>query len=191
METGDRAGLSDIALNYRYQLLGGSDAAVAVAPRLTLFLPTGDDKKGLGIGAVGFQFSLPLSTVLSKKLVAHWNAGSTYTPRARNERGDRANTAGVNLGQSVIWHASANLDLMLETLWTRSESVSGPDRTERTNSFFLSPGIRWGWNVSGGLQIVPGIGFPIGLGPSRGDRALFLYLSFEHPFRRVGREPRS
>jgi len=30
---------------------------------------------------------------------------------------------------------------------------------------------------------VPGIAFPIGVGPSAGDDAVLLYLSFEHPFR--------
>ena len=43
------------------------------------------------------------------------------------------------------------------------------------------------WNLRNGLQIVPGLAMPIGLGPSRGDNALFLYLSFEHPFRRKAR----
>jgi hypothetical protein len=36
--------------------------------------------------------------------------------------------------------------------------------------------------VRGGLQIVPGIGVPIGIGTSNGTRQLFLYLSLEHPF---------
>jgi hypothetical protein len=34
-----------------------------------------------------------------------------------------------------------------------------------------------------GLQIAPGVAVPIGVGPSRGERSLFVYLSFEHPFR--------
>ena len=34
-----------------------------------------------------------------------------------------------------------------------------------------------------GLQIVPGIAFRIGVGPSGGQHALFLYLSLEHSFR--------
>ena len=31
-------------------------------------------------------------------------------------------------------------------------------------------------------EIVPGLAVPIGIGPSRGDRQVFFYLSFEHPF---------
>jgi len=36
-----------------------------------------------------------------------------------------------------------------------------------------------------GLQIVPGVAMPIGIGPSAGETGVFLYLSFEHPFTRV------
>mgnify|MGYP003416988619 CR=1 FL=1 len=36
------------------------------------------------------------------------------------------------------------------------------------------------------LQIVPGISVPIGIGPSRGETAIFFYLSLEHPFRLAG-----
>jgi hypothetical protein len=43
--------------------------------------------------------------------------------------------------------------------------------------------VRLAVNRPGGLQIVPGIAVPIGVGPSRGDVAVILYLSFEHPFR--------
>lgn len=49
---------------------------------------------------------------------------------------------------------------------------------------FVSPGVRWAHDFDSGLQIVPGIAVPLGLGPSHADRAVFFYLSFEHPFRR-------
>jgi hypothetical protein len=64
----------------------------------------------------------------------------------------------------------------------RGESVTGPGTTSRSDALFISPGIRWAHDVKG-LQIVPGIAFPIGVGPSSGQHALFLYLSLEHPFR--------
>ncbi len=47
---------------------------------------------------------------------------------------------------------------------------------------YVSPGIRWSYDFESGLQIVPGIALPIGVGPSRGEKSAFLYLSFEHPF---------
>ncbi|HET8647566.1 MAG TPA: transporter, partial [Vicinamibacteria bacterium] len=46
LASGPPAGLGDVALNYRLQLIGDGAAAVAVAPRLSLLLPTGGDQRG-------------------------------------------------------------------------------------------------------------------------------------------------
>jgi outer membrane putative beta-barrel porin/alpha-amylase len=183
LDTGARtlSGLGDVAVNYRYQLLGNGEALVAIAPRLTVLLPTGDSRRGLGAGSSGIQISLPASTVLSESWIAHWNAGATFTPSARNQQGEKANTLGYNFGASVIW-LGKDLNVLLETVWSNAESVSGPGRTDRTTTWLVSPGVRWAYNFASGLQVVPGIGFPIGLGSSRGQYSILLYLSFEHPF---------
>ncbi len=55
-----------------------------------------------------------------------------------------------------------------------------PDRTESGDALYLSPGVRWAHNLKSGLQIVPGIAVPIGIGPSSSDTGVLLYLSFEH-----------
>jgi hypothetical protein len=44
--------------------------------------------------------------------------------------------------------------------------------------------VRWAFNFESGLQIVPGVAYTIGLDDGAGPDAVFLYLSFEHPFRR-------
>ena len=177
-------GIGDIALNYRYQIGGGEGAALALAPSLTLVLPTGDSRRGLGAGGTGFEVKLPLSVELSRQVVAHSNAGISYTPRARDTFGNTAAARGYALGQSVIWLAHPNLNLMLESVWAVTREVTGPRQTARTTEFLLSPGLRTAINLRSGLQIVPGLAFPIGIGASRGERAVFAYLSFEHPFAR-------
>jgi Putative MetA-pathway of phenol degradation len=178
-DSGERSGIGDVALNYRYELAGSGDAKVACTPRLSLLLPTGDEE--LGMGGAGVQLNVAASTVLSKGLVAHTNLGATYTRTARNELGDEASVTGLNAGQSFIWNVIPTFNVMLETVWVQAETVVGPDRTERTNSFFVSPGIRWAHNLPTGLQIVPGVAFPLGVGSSRHERSVLLYLSFEHP----------
>ena len=178
-------GLGDVFLNYRYQLVGNADAQVAFSPRFSVILPTGDSTLGRGVGSFGVQTSLPLSVVISKKLVSHWNAGATFFPRARDASGDRGATTGYNLGQSFIWLARTRFNLMLETVFASSQNVVAIRRTQWTNSLFMSPGIRWSYNFKHGLQIVPGIAVPIGAGPNAGEKAILLYLSFEHPFRKL------
>ncbi len=178
-------GLGDVAVNYRYQVAGTE--RLSVAPRLSLLLPTGRAKSDLGAGALGVQANLPASMSVANQVVTHWNAGATVTPSAQNAVGDEATTVAYNLGASVVWLARPTFNFLVEVVWTREEAVTGPGRTAASDGLSISPGIRWAHNVSSGLQIVPGIAFPIGVGPSAGADAVFLYLSFEHPFRTVKR----
>jgi hypothetical protein len=178
-------GIGDVFLNYRYQLAGSGDTRVAFSPRLSLIFPTGDSTQGRGLGSFGVQTSLPLSVVLNKKLVSHWNAGATFFPRAQDSSGNRAAIAGYNLGQSFIWLVRRRFNVMLETVFAQSQTVVAGNHTAWTSSLFLSPGIRWAHNFKNGLQIVPGFGIPLGAGPSASEKAIFLYLSFEHPFRKI------
>jgi hypothetical protein len=161
-------GIGDIALNYRYQLLGDADARLAIAPRLTLLLPTGNERRGLGAGGTGVQVMLPVSTVLTPSLVAHWNLGGTITPSKHAD--------AITAGASAVWLVKPRFNALVETVWTRSGDRSGHD-----SQFTVSPGIRWSYDFPSHLQIVPGLAFPI-THPGN-ERSVFFYLSFEHPFR--------
>ncbi len=175
----------DVLVNYRYQLLGDGEAKVAISPRFSVILPTGKESLGYGKGAVGYQAMVPVSWVLSESLVAHSNVGFTLTPSAKNQAGDKATTHDLTLGQSFIWLVNSRFNVMLEAVHTRGEAVLAPGQVQNQNSTFISPGIRWAYNFPSGLQIVPGIAVPLGVGSSRGEKAIFLYLSFEHPFMKV------
>ena len=180
-------GIGDVLLNYRYQAVGDGNAKVAVSPRLTLALPTGSWRDGAGNGAAGVEAFLPASVVVSDLLVTHWNAGIRYTPSARDASGDKADIKKLTLGGSGILLLSPNFNLMLETIWTREDAVVSAGKVAAANSWTILPGVRGAFNFKSGLQIVPGIGFPIGVGPSHGDHGVFIYLSFEHPFNAEGR----
>lgn len=180
VRAGSGNGVGDVLLNYRYQITGLKETdMVAVAPRFSVILPTGDHKKSRGAGAVGFQFNLPVSVTHSRQIVTHWNAGTTLTPRSRNVLGERANTKGFNLGQSTVWLAKNNFNVLFETAWNYNEAVTGTKQTQKQYSLLLNPGIRWAWNFKSGMQIVPGVSLPVGVGPSYGERGFFLYLSVE------------
>lgn len=172
--------VGDVLLNWRYQAKDGEDG-VAFAPRLSLVLPTGSVSKGLGAGGFGLQGNLPLSWELGEPFVAHSNLGATWVPSAENEVGDEASALGFNAGQSLVWRATSRVNVMLELAWTRSAVVIGRGTTVHEDALYLNPGVRWAHDFASGLQIVPGIAVPVGLGPSRGDTGIFLYLSFEHP----------
>lgn len=176
---GSETGFGDIAVNYRYQLV--MKDRVAFSPRFSLLLPTGSHKKGLGNGAVGYQVNLPVSVEFSDRWVSHWNAGATYTAGAKEPSGVKADIFGYNLGGSLIYLLSENFNILTEVVFNSSEAVQPGGSKVREESAFINPGMRFAINFKSGLQIVPGLSFPIGIGPSHGEYGVFVYLSFEHP----------
>jgi hypothetical protein len=179
---GSGHGLGDVMLNYRYQALGKDEERVWLAPRLSAILPTGSTRDGRGAGGAGAQLEFPLSVTLSDQLVTHWNVGGTLT-HARAIGGTVRTTRGMNAAASLIWLLAPTVNLMLESAWERVESLDDAGARQTEEHLFLLPGVRTAINLSSGMQIVPGIGIPIGLGSTSGQRDLFLYFSVEHSFR--------
>jgi len=159
---GGDARVSDLFVNYRYQLVG-PDGAVAAAPRLSLLLPTGRAADGAGAGAWGVQVNLPVSVRLGDRAVTHWNAGVTLLPSGDTYNG----------GASAIWLARPRFNVMLEASWIHA--APGAEQ------LLVMPGVRWAHDFRNGLQVVPGVGYAFDVGSSGGD-ALVMYLSFEHGF---------
>jgi hypothetical protein len=181
-QQGTANGVGDVLLNYRYQVVGGDEKDLSFSPRLSAVLPTGDYKLGRGSGALGAQVMLPLSVPVTESLFMHWNLGATVIPKAKNPLGETADTLGTAMGFSTIWRPHPEFNVMLEAIHTTQEVVLGPKLKAKEKATYLNPGIRWAYNFPSGLQIVPGLAFTYGVGSSKGDNAVFLYLSFEHPF---------
>jgi len=176
------SGLGDVAINYRYQLLGDGGARLALSPRVSVLLPTGDVDDGLGAGGAGVELNLPVSFVVMDSLVAHWNLGGARTFGADGEGGAEADLDAVFAAQGLIWLARPTLNLMLEARWDRAETLAAGGRIAHEESFVLSPGARFAQNRDD-LQVVYGLAFPVEVGAGDGGKSVLLYLSFEHPFR--------
>ena len=177
-DEGRHTGLGDVALNYRYQLLF-KEGVMACSPRFSLILPTGDDKKGLGNGTVGYQVNLPVSLRLNERFVSHWNLGMTFTPNAREPGGTKADTFSTNYGMSLVYLVNRNLNALVEFVGTAEQAVVANGVTANKNSFIINSGLRYALDFNN-LQVVPGISMPIGVGPSKGEYGVMAYLSFEH-----------
>ena len=184
-------GLGDVQLNYRVQAYHG--AFVSFAPRLSLLFPTGNYKRGLGSGSIGIQANLPLSIHLGPYFITHLNAGGTVTPNARFlkewRETVRYTTLNFFFGGSIIWLAHKNFNLMLEGLCTSNEVPGNLRGIMREYSYYVNPGFRFAINHESGLQIVPGLSFPVGFGSARGDWGVYVYLSFEHEAWKPGPPP--
>lgn len=182
VNTAGAAGVGDIALNYRYQLAFDEASGDAVAPRVSLVLPTGDAEQGRGTSSLGVQGNLPLSWGWHRDFVTHWNVGGAWTPSARAPSGGRVATRDVTAAASAIWLVKRQLNLMVEFAWAREELAVGADQRVAEESAWISPGLRAAIDFPSGLQIVPGVAFPIGLGPTDGEKRVLVYLSLEHGF---------
>jgi hypothetical protein len=172
-------GLGDIALNYRYQAVFTN--RFAFSPRFSLLLPSGNYKKGLGEGVPGYQLSLPFSYLLSGKVVTHYNLGVTVTPQARFADGSKYDLTNYNYGLSLIVLFNKHFNFMFEAVGNTIFTRTADSKTDISHTFLINPGFRYAINFESGLQIVPGIATPIGIGSSKGTSGIFAYLSFEHP----------
>jgi hypothetical protein len=178
------SGIGDVLINYRYQFCSSDDWA-ALAPRVSIVLPTGSSGKGLGMGVVGAQVNLPVSKRLAEHLVAHLNVGATLMPRVKGTNAAGAEVkrtlTSMNVGGSVIVLASAHLNIMLEAVANFLGEIGATGDIERTVETVLSPGMRYAMDVDQ-LQIVPGVAVPIVFSEGERGVGVFFYLSFEHPF---------
>lgn len=169
-------GIGDVMLNYRYQAIYESAAAPAFAPRVSLILPTGNWDKGTGNGSLGYQVLFPLSKIVSDRVTLHANVGVTSYFDVQGRQ-----PTSYLVGASVIYAVTRDFNLMLESLREWSESVNEAREIERENSFTISPGARYAFNLQAG-QLVVGAGVPIRFTKERPDYGIMLYTSFEHNF---------
>jgi hypothetical protein len=156
------SGVGNVAIHYRYQLVGDGDADLAIAPRFSLLLPTSSNERDHGL-----EVALPISRILTPRIAAHTNVVASWT---------HDQDFGFHLAQSAVYAYSGRVHFLLEVTYDRAN--------EGDDALFVSPGIRWAYNFTSGLQIAPGVAFPIGLGPSSDEQHVLLYLSFEHPYKR-------
>jgi len=178
-------GVGDTLLNYRYQALEEGPGKPAFAPRFSLILPTGNRDKGTGNGVVGYQWSLPFSKKVASRLALHANFGVTYLPHVRSpldngQLSPKRSLVSPWVGGSAIYALLPRLHLMLEWLGVIQDNINGTGRAVRTFNPLLSPGFRTAVVNEEDLQVVVGVGMPIGLNRQVNNLAGFFYFSVEH-----------
>ena len=184
-------GAGDVLLNYRYQLAFERERRPALAPRLSLVLPTGSVRDGAGDGSVGVQVLVPASKQLGEHFAAHLNLGATILPRARAvdpPRHDRL--VSWTGGGSLIWEPYNAINILAELLASRDAEIAEHGIDHETRVTF-SPGVRVGWNGPWGVQWVVGVALPIGLTRPSDDLGVFLYFSAEQAVTAAARAARN
>ena len=172
------SGFGDAQFSYRYQLATETADRPAIAPRISIIVPTGRESAGLGNGSVGYQFNLPVSKIVSDRVTLHANAGlTTYADVAGRQ------PTSYNLGASAIYAITRNTNVLLEVLGDWTESVTSPNAIEREFALTLVPGVRHAMDVWGG-QLVLGLAAPVTIVDRKADYGALFLASFEHNFTR-------
>jgi DtxR family Mn-dependent transcriptional regulator len=178
-------GVGDTLLHYRYQAMMEGPGRPAFSPRLSVVLPSGDSRKGLGSGAPGLQGNLPFSKQTGD-WYWHWNAGLTWIPSAEAtfQRGDLAvvrqdSLTSPFLAASGIYRVRPMFSVMLESVLSFDQSLEEAG-ARRDTIFTLSPGFRTGWNI-GDKQAIVGFALPTTWSDTASTGA-FVYFSYELPF---------
>jgi len=174
--TGQRASFGDVLVNYRLQVLDEGPGRPAFSPRISAILPSGREIDGAGDS--GLQVNLPFSKQ-HHDFYFHWNGGFTWLPR-----GERADLVSPAVAASAIYRLRPMVNLMLESVvgWQAGDSESGA--VEHTASITISPGVRGGWNLKEDTQIVIGAALPVTRSAGDTSVALFMYFSYELPFKK-------
>jgi len=184
-------GIGPVQLNYRYQALTEDAHLPAVAPRLSVLLPTGTLADEFGAGSTGVQIGLPVS----KQVTRHWevnlNLGGTVFPSAEapDDPGRREQLLDGSAAASVIWEPYDAINFLCEVLILQTEEITRGGTAYHTHPL-VNPAVRVGWNGPGGVQWVLGAGVPIGFGGDAGQLGVFLYLSIENAFTAAARRAR-
>jgi hypothetical protein len=180
--------VGDTFLNYRYQLLANDDF-LWCAPRVSLIVPTGDERFGLGTGEVGYQFNLPISRY-GERFDFHFNAGATITPHVSlplpaGSPSPTHDLRGYNLGASAFWKPQTYLHFFVEGLSLWGEEIDDFGRRDGGAQVFVNPGVRYAICQFEDVEWVIGASVPVGLTEDSPDLGAFAYMSVEHVFRRT------
>jgi hypothetical protein len=181
-------GPGDVLLNYRYQLTTEAPGRPAMSPRVSIIMPVGDEERGLGRGAWGLQFNLPVSKQVGD-FYLHGNAGLSWLPSVPTDMFPSVGFAPAEdvtivnpfVGGSAIYRLKPMFNLMLEGLIDWRDDPVAPSATERDTVYIISPGARGGWNV-GEKQVVVGLAFPVFRLSGDWKPGVFGYFSYELPF---------
>lgn len=145
-ETGNterERGFGDVVAEFKWRWYENNGLSLALKPGL--ILPTGNDRRGLGAGKVGYQVYL-IATKEVKPLSLHANAGYIRNENTQGERRD-------------LWHASLAGELPITDSLTAVANVGAerdPDPSFSREQTFVLGGVIWAVSKSlaldGGLK---------------------------------------
>jgi hypothetical protein len=176
------AGIGDVIVNYRLQVLEEGPGRPAFSPRVSVIIPSASDNTDLGDGVMGLQFNAPFSK-RARDWYLHGNAGLTYLVGDDDVFGENAGgLVSPFVAGSAIWRASPTFNLLVELVGESIAISAGNGAIVRTQAFTISPGFRYAWNPRDS-QVVVGVAVPVTRSERQTRGSVFGYFSYELPFK--------
>ncbi len=166
-------GLESVDAALRYQLISGDDSPLAIAPQLSF--TKRDEWQGRKDS--GVELTLPASVRVSKRVAAHANVAVSSFPFSDKPQ------SGAMIGGSGVFAAHRRVHLLLEAL-AESERTELKNGTITETVTVLSPGVRVELSGTPRGQWIAGIALPFTFREEESSGGFFLYLSFEHFYRK-------
>lgn len=136
-------GFGDVTAELKWRWYEGSGLSLAIKPGM--IFPTGNDRRGLGAGKVGYQLFV-IATKEAKPFTFHANAGYIGNKNTGGERED-------------LWHASLAGELPLGenlTIVANGGIERDPERSFHRERIFVLGGLIWrlseSFAIDGGLK---------------------------------------
>jgi hypothetical protein len=154
------SGMGDITLDLKWRFLERGAFSLGLKPGVSL--PTGDERKGLGAGRVGWG-SLLIASYEPGPFALHAHAGYK---RNRNTIGERQSLTHISIAATV--QAAPGLKVVAD-----AASNSNPDPAQTRPERYLVFGVIWSVTRDFDLDF----GFKKGFGSAALDEALLLGLT--------------
>ncbi|MEW5758903.1 MAG: transporter [Candidatus Omnitrophota bacterium] len=157
------SGISDIEAGLKFKILDEKENSLipSISFCLGVSFPSGNWKKDLGSNHFGFEGGVSISRQINK-FILHTNFSGEYMPHAREEGEEtKLDEVGFECGLAVVYLATKNIDLILETIGKfETENINGTHN--HFTEVYINPGIKYEFEkFIGGFDF--GIGAPVGV----------------------------
>jgi hypothetical protein len=140
---GGETGLDDMLLGLKYQFQKQFQGTPAVVGEIAISLPTGENREGLGTGAVG----LLLNWILEKDIEAvtgYLDLGVELNAE-NSDQNQAPNTFSFQLGARYPYVDNLNFFAELKGFNHGKQKIAGSYLGETTNELYLAPGVSYTW----------------------------------------------
>jgi hypothetical protein len=138
-----KTGISDLVLGAKYQFITGEGNKPAVIGEASLSLPTADHKRGLGLGAAGFNVHWALEKEIDN-FMGYFGLGFGMSAE-NSDNIKRGNMFYYHIGASCPYKKNYRIHAEFKGYNHGDTEVSGTSLSDSYQETYLAPGLNYYW----------------------------------------------